>query len=67
VAFPHQLREARRLIDGLDDRIGSGRPLVMVGGLAFGRAEQLLAVVGADALMRDPVAAVDYASAALAA
>lgn len=67
VAFPHQLREARALVAGLEARIGSGRPLVMVGGLAFNRAEQLPALVGADASMRDPAAAVDYAQAALAA
>lgn len=67
VSFPHQLREARALVAGLEARIGSGRPLVMVGGLAFNRAEQLPALVGADASMRDPAAAVHYALAALAA
>lgn len=58
VSFPQQLRVVREVIAQLTERIGAGRPPVIVGGLAINRFSQLAGVVGADACSADARSAV---------
>jgi len=58
VSFPQQLRVVKAIISLLDDRLGSARPAVIVGGLAINRFTDLSAAVGADAFSVDSQRAV---------
>lgn len=61
VSFPQQFRVVKTVIGELAERLGNARPVVIVGGLAINRFNQLVDVVGADASGADAWAAVDSA------
>jgi len=58
VSLPQQLRVVKAVISLLDERLGSARPAVIVGGLALNRFNALSRVVGAAAFGADPKEAV---------
>jgi MerR family transcriptional regulator, light-induced transcriptional regulator len=58
VSFAQQLRVARQVIQQLGERLGSGRPAVIIGGLAINRFHRLAEMVGADAYSSDALSVV---------
>jgi methanogenic corrinoid protein MtbC1 len=62
VSFAHHLQTVKQVIAQLQQRLGDGRPVTMVGGLAINRYNQLAQMVGADAYCADARAAVLFAN-----
>lgn len=62
VSFPQQLRVVKEVIGELQEKLGPGRPAVMIGGLAVNRFSRLSEVLGADASGVNAQAAVMRAS-----
>ena len=62
VSFPQQVRVAKAVIIQLNERIGSTRPAVIIGGLAFNRFSGLVDMVGADIFAADSRTAIEYAN-----
>jgi methanogenic corrinoid protein MtbC1 len=58
VSFAQQLRVVKQGIKQLGERFGSGRPAVIIGGLAINRFHRLAEMVGADAYSPDALSAV---------
>jgi MerR family transcriptional regulator, light-induced transcriptional regulator len=58
MSVAQQLPAARAVIAQLQDRLGSSRPPVIIGGLAVNRCNHLAVVAGADAFSADAAAAV---------
>jgi methanogenic corrinoid protein MtbC1 len=61
VSFPQQLRIVMAIIALLDERLGTARPRVIIGGLAINHFSSLADVVGADASSVDSKGALVYA------
>ena len=62
VSFAQQLPVVKQAIRQLNDRFGTERPAMIVGGLAINRFSQLAGMVGADACSADAPSAVDTAN-----
>jgi methylmalonyl-CoA mutase cobalamin-binding domain/chain len=62
VSFAQQLRVVEQVISRLNERLGIGRPAVIIGGLAINRFSRLAEMVGADAYSPDAPSAVATAS-----
>jgi len=62
VSFAHQLPAVKQVIGQFCERFGSGRPSVIMGGLAINRFNRLAEMVGADASSPDALSAVRTAS-----
>ncbi len=58
VSFAQQLRVVKQVIQQLGERFGTGRPAVIIGGLAINRFHRLAEMVGADAYSPDALSAV---------
>jgi methanogenic corrinoid protein MtbC1 len=58
VSFAHQVQAVRAVIAQLDERLGSARPAVIMGGLAVNRFNAMVGLVGADASTVDAQTAV---------
>ena len=58
VSFAQQLRVVEQIISKLGERLGIGRPAVIIGGLAINRFNRLAEMVGADAYSPDAPSAV---------
>ena len=61
VSFPQQLRAVKAIIALLDERLGTARPRVIIGGLAINHFMSLADMVGADAFSVDSRGALVYA------
>lgn len=61
VSFAQQLPQVKTVIRGMQDRLGSRRPALMIGGLAINRFAPLAGVVGADGHSENALAAVSNA------
>jgi methylmalonyl-CoA mutase cobalamin-binding domain/chain len=62
VSFAQQLPVVKQVIGQLNERLGTERPAVIVGGLTINRFNQLAEMVGADACSADALSAVTKAN-----